>query len=264
MIDRNPILAALAGAGLLALSFACGGADQPADPAESGAAPAPAAGELTRVDPAIAATISGVVKFAGEQPRVRPINMGADEDCKALHDGPVMPDSMVVNDNSTLKYVFVWVKKGLEGKAFETPKTPGHLDQIGCIYRPHVLGVMVGQTLHVTNSDPTLHNVHPLPRVNLEWNKSQAAGAGPIVETFSKPELMIPVKCNIHPWMRSYISVVEHPFFAVTGDDGEFTIEGLPPGNYTLEAVHERLGNQEIEVTAGESETKTVEFQFQT
>ena len=122
--------------------------------------------------------------------------------------------------------------------------------------------VQVGQTLSVLNSDATSHNVHPLPRTNVEWNKSQAAGAGPIEQTFKKPELMIPVKCNLHPWMRAYVNVSDHPFFAVTGDNGSFEIAGLPPGDYTLEAVHERLGNQEIQVTLGDGESKAVELTY--
>ena len=118
-------------------------------------------------------------------------------------------------------------------------------------------------TLRVTNSDATLHNVHPLPRSNDEFNKSQAAGAGPLDTTFSKPELMIPVKCNIHPWMRAYINVAEHPFFAVSGADGSFTIKGLPAGEYTIEAVHEKYGNQEAKVIVGEGESATVDLKFQ-
>jgi plastocyanin len=240
----------------LLLLGACGGGTDEA------AAPETAPREIFQVDPAVAASVSGSVQFAGEAPRLVPINMGGDEDCKATHDGPVYPETVVVNPNGTLKNVFVVVTAGLEDKAFEVPSTPVHIDQQGCIYVPHVVGIQVGQPLQVTNSDPTLHNVHPLPHDNVEWNKSQAAGAGAINETFSKPEFMIPVKCNIHPWMRAYVNVVEHPFFAVTDENGAFSITGLPPGEYTLQAVHERFEAQEFPFTVAAGENAAAEFTF--
>lgn len=225
------------------------------------AAPAPAQ-EVFHVDPATAGSVSGKVLFSGEAPRLVPINMGGDEECKATHDGPVYPETVIVNENGTLKNVFVTISAGLEGKTFEVPTTPVHIDQKGCVYVPHVVGIQVGQTLEVSNSDPTLHNVHPLPRANPEWNKSQAAGAGVLTSTFEKPELMIPVKCNIHPWMRAYINVSAHPFFAVTDETGAFSLEGLPPGDYTVQAVHERFGTQEAKVTVPAGGSASAEFTF--
>jgi plastocyanin len=218
--------------------------------------------EVFQVDPSVAAAVSGTILFAGEAPKLVPINMGGDEDCKATQDGPVYPETVAVNENGTLKNVFVFVTTGLEDKAFEVPAEPVRIDQTGCAYVPHVVGIQVGQTLEVSNSDPTLHNVHPLPRSNSEWNKSQAAGAGVISETFSKPELMIPVKCNIHPWMRAYVNVSNHPFFAITDEMGAFSIEGLPPGDYTLQAVHARFGTQDFEISVAAGESGTAEFTF--
>lgn len=242
---------------------ACGGGNAPetATTSPEGATEEPA--EVFAVDPAVAASISGSVSFSGEAPKLRPINMGGDDECKAGHDGPILPETVVVNANGTLKNAFVWVKSGLEGKSFALPSDPVTIDQVGCVYQPHVVGLQVGQTLRVLNSDPTLHNVHPLPNDNPEWNKSQAAGAGALTEQFGKPEVMIPVKCNIHPWMRAYVNVVDHPFFAVTGEDGSFQIEGLPPGDYTLEAAHERFGRQEVQVTVGAGEAQEADFDFE-
>jgi len=246
----------------LAVGLGCGGGE-PAAEAPSGSETAAAApAETFKVDPATAATVSGKVIFEGDPPKAQRLNMGADDECKAMHSEPILSEAVVVSEDGMLANVLVWIKSGLEGKTFETLSSKVNLDQIGCIYKPHVAAVQVGQTLSVTNSDPTLHNVHPLPRKNAEWNKSQAAGAGAIEESFSKEELMIPIKCNIHPWMRSYVSVISHPFFAVTGADGSFELKGLPPGEYTVEAVHERLGSQEMKVTVGEGAAETVEFKF--
>jgi hypothetical protein len=124
------------------------------------------------------------------------------------------------------------------------------------------MAVQTNQNIEVTNSDPTNHNIHPLPKTNREWNESQPPNGDVKVKQFPREELMIPVKCNVHPWMRSYISVVGHPFFAVTGDDGSFSIKGLPPGEYTLEAVHEKYGAKEMKVTVGAKESKAVDFSF--
>ena len=134
------------------------------------------------------------------------------------------------------------------------------------MYKPHVLGVMVGQTLNILTKDPTTHNIHPMPKNNREWNVSQAPNAAPIQQKFARAEIMIPVKCNQHPWMRAYVGVTSHPFYAVTGSDGTFTIKGLPPGDYTIEAWSAGFGSgevlQEQKVTVGPKEEKKVEFAF--
>jgi hypothetical protein len=188
--------------------------------------------------------------------------MSAEPDCNGLHTGAVRAEVVLVGEGGALGNTFVWVKSGLEGKKFETPSGSVALNQKGCIYNPHVVALQTRQKLAVSNSDPTTHNVHPLPRVNREWNKSQTANAPAIERSFSRQEIMMPVKCNIHPWMRSYINVVGHPFFAVTGTDGSFELKGLPPGTYTIEAVHERFKSQEISVTIGASESKKIDFSY--
>ena len=250
------VLSAMA---LLVFALGCGGGGEEAA-APAGETPA-ATAESFKVDPATAATVMGNVTFEGDPPKAPPLNMSAEPDCAKLHSSPVHPDVVAVS-GGMLANVFVWVKGGLEGKSFAPSAESVVLDQKGCIYMPHVIGIQTNQQLQVTNSDPFTHNVHPLPKTNREWNRSQSAGAGPVENTFPRQELMIAVKCNIHPWMRSYISVVDHPFFAVSGADGSFTIKGLPPGTYTIEAIHESLGAKESSVTVGDAESKEVDFNF--
>jgi len=136
------------------------------------------------------------------------------------------------------------------------------IDQQYCMYHPHVVGAMTGQSILISNSDAANHNIHPVPEINQEWNEMQSAGEAPKVRSFAKQEVMIAVKCNVHPWMRAYIGVVAHPFFAVTGDDGSFTIKGLPPGTYTIQTWHEKFGTQELQVTVGSKESKAVDFSY--
>lgn len=215
------------------------------------------------VDPATAATVAGKVTFKDGKPKRARIAMDADAFCKAAHTQAVLSEQVMLNDNGTLRNVLVYVKEGLGGHAFPPAKTPVVLDQKGCVYTPHVVGVQVSQEMHVMNSDQTTHNIHPTPEVNREWNESQPPGADHLVKTFAREELAIPVKCNIHPWMRSYISVFKHPFFAVTKEDGSFEIKGLPPGDYTIAAWHEKYGETTQKVTVGPKESKTVEFVIQ-
>ena len=144
---------------------------------------------------------------------------------------------------------FVYIKSGLEGKSFEVPANPVTIDQNGCWFHPRVFGIQVGQVLKVVNSDPVTHNIHPMAQVNREWNHSQGADDPPLARKFTKPEIMIAVKCNIHSWMHAFIGVLDHPYFAVSGDDGTFEIKNLPPGTYTLAVWTETLGTQERQLT---------------
>jgi plastocyanin len=204
--------------------------------------------------------IQGVVTYQGPDTD-KPVVMG-DPACAALHPGPIDSNEIAVR-NGKLANVFVYVKQGLEGKSFPVPTEKKVIDQRGCLYAPRVLGVQIGQAVELTNSDNTFHTIHALPAANAEFNEPQTQGAPPIVKTFDKPEVMVPIKCNIHPWMTAWIGVLPHPYFAVTGEDGVFSIDKLPPGKYTLAAWHETLGTQTREVTVGRGKTVTVNFDFQ-
>jgi hypothetical protein len=216
----------------------------------------------TPIDPSTVGEVGGEISFGGVRPKSQRINMDQDPACEQKRRGPVIAEDGVVNDNGTLSNVFVYVKAGAEKYTFAPPAEPVVLDQDGCMYKPHVLGLMAGQVLKIVSSDDTTHNIHPMPQNNREWNMSQAPGAAPIEQEFVRPEIMIPVKCNQHPWMRAWIGVTSNPFFAVSGSDGTFTIKRLPPGDYTIEAWTANFGTQEHKVTVGAKETKTVDFRF--
>lgn len=244
---------------LLLLLAACSKKEAPAEqpaPATPAAASAPA----TPIDPASAATVSGTVKFDGAAPKAAKIDMSQDANCK----GTNTAEGVVVSDGH-LANVFVYVKEGLGGRTFDTPKEEVTLNQSGCKYHPHVLGAMAGQTIKVVNGDPTTHNIHPVPHAgsgNREWNESQAPQAAPLEKSFAREEIMLPVQCQQHPWMKMYISVVKSPFYAVSGPDGKYELKGLPPGDYTLAFVHEKLGEQDQKVTLAAKDSKTVDMSF--
>jgi plastocyanin len=221
---------------------------------EKEAAPAPAA---TPIDPATAATVSGTVKFDGTAPKPSKIDMSQDPACKGMNEA----ENIVVGGGD-LANVFVYVKDGLGSRTFDVLKDPVVLDQQGCKYHPHVLGVMAGQTVQIKNDDQTTHNIHPTPKDNREWNESQPPSSPAIEKNFAREEIMLPVKCNQHPWMKMYINVVKTPFFAVTDKSGKYEIKGLPPGDYTIAFVHEKLGEQDQKVTVAAKDTKTVDQSF--
>jgi hypothetical protein len=239
---------------------ACGRGREAAQPAEeqSGAAEqaAPA------VDPATAGAVNGSVLFTGTAPEPEVISMDAEPGCQEQYTEGPFSESVVVNDNGTLANVFVYVKSGLEGQTFPTPSEPVLLDQKGCRYIPHVLGVQTNQTLVIRNSDDNLHNIHPMPVNNRPFNIGQPTQGMETERTFEAAEVMIPVSCDVHGWMSASIGVLDHPYFAVTGDDGSFSLPNLPPGDYVVEAWHEEYGTQTAEVTVGESETVEIELTF--
>ncbi len=213
------------------------------------------------------ATVAGTVKLelpGGKKPGRKKLQMAADPVCAGKHtEAPALSEVVVVDDDGALHNVFVYVKTGLEGKKFDVPTEPVVLDQNGCMYKPHVFGVRAGQPIKILNSDGTLHNIHPKPKVNTEFNQAMPKFRKQMTKTFDKAEIMIPVKCDVHPWMQAYIGVMDHPFFNVTGDGGTFALKDLPAGTYTIEVWHERLGSQTQEVAVKDGESAAIDFTFQ-
>jgi plastocyanin len=246
--------------GVFALAVTgCGGKKD--ESSEAPAAPAAATAGKT-VDPATAGEVTGSVKLDGAAPKMKTISMAAEPACAKAHTGPVTSEEVVTGDGGSLANVVVYVKSGLDDYSFPAPSTPVKIVQEGCQYHPHVLGVQVGQNLDVVNNDQTTHNIHPIPMQNREWNESQPPGAAPIEKSFAREEIAIPVKCNVHPWMKAYMAVVPNPYFQVTDKDGKFDLKNLPPGTYTLTAWHELYGTSDQTVTIGPKESKTVTFTF--
>jgi len=210
-----------------------------------------------------ASSVTGTVTFDGKAPALKPLAMDADPVCAKKHTGPVPSEMLALGNGNTMGNIMVWVSKGLPaGKTWPVPKTPVVLDQNGCLYKPHVMGIMVGQTYRILNSDGVLHNIHTLPKINTPFNKGMPPTLKEATTVFNKPEEVFHIKCDVHPWMSAYMAVFTHPFFSVTGTDGKFTISGLDPGTYEITAWHERLGTKTASVTVGASGTKTQDFKF--
>ena len=253
----------------LILAVACaggegGGTSQPSTPAPS--TPSASSGDVA---PAAAGSntgssaVKGMVQFTGTAPEAKRIRMDADPFCTKQHPDGSFTGDVVVNEDGTLQNVFVYVKAGLEGREYMAPETPITLDQNGCRYHPHVQGMMAGQPLKILNSDETLHNIHAQPSANKAFNVAMPKYVKEREETFTEVEVMVPIKCDVHSWMSSYVGVLPHPFFSVTGADGSFDLSQLPAGTYTIEAWHEKFGTQTQEITVGDGETQEISFTFQ-
>lgn len=241
---------------LLMLLAACAPAPKPAESA-------PTTPAYFQVDPGTAGTIRGTVHFTGKKPAAKVISLDADAQCVKLHPGgSITEEGVVLGAKGAVGNVFVYLKTGLEGKAFAPPKEPVVMDQKGCWFAPRVVGMQTGQPMKVTNSDPVTHNIHPQPQKNRDWNQSQGPEDPPLQRRFTLPEIMIPVKCNVHNWMRAWIGVVDHPYFAVTGADGVFELRNIPPGKYTVAVWQEKLGSEEQEVTLAASGKSDLTFTF--
>jgi hypothetical protein len=246
---------------ILALVVACGGKKEESE--ESAPAPSastPAAGGNTYDASKATATVTGKINFEGAKPT--PAKLPYTPECIQAHGGQAgTEESLQVNENNTVKNVLVYVKQGAEKWTFPTPTDPVVLDQKGCDYTPHIIVVQANQPLKIVNSDPFLHNIHPQPKNNPEFNMGQPVKGMEATKTFANPEVAIPVKCDVHRWMQAFIPVVSNPLYNVSGDDGTFTIK-LPAGTYTIEAWHEKLGSQTQQVTVTDNEKKEVNFSF--
>jgi Carboxypeptidase regulatory-like domain len=240
---------------------ACGGEKQEAPAAApattQAAAPGAAAGGAAAKG---SASIGGKISFAGTAPAPEKIKVSADPYCQKEHKDGLERKTVDVKDGG-LKDVFVYVKSGVTG-TYPPPTDAVELDQSGCMYKPHIVALQVGQPLKIKNNDETLHNIHPRPVVNAEFNIGQPRKGMESTKTFDKKEVMIPVGCDVHPWMRSYISVLDHPFFAVTDEDGKYEIKGLPAGEYEVEAVHEKLKTQTGKLTVKDGEKATLDLSY--
>lgn len=215
------------------------------------------------IDPASAGSIRGSIRFQGKRPAMPVIDFSSNPTCEREHHGkPAKAETVVINANGTLRNTLVWIKSGLPKAHWTPPADPVKLDQDGCVYHPHVLALMVGQDLEVLNSDEVNHNVHLESTVNPPSNDSEHPRAETLHKRFAAEEIPFPVTCSVHPWMRAYIAVVSHPFFAVTGDDGSYELKGVPPGDYTVETVHEKYGRQERHVTVAPTRIETADFVY--
>ncbi|HEY7681237.1 MAG TPA: carboxypeptidase regulatory-like domain-containing protein [Gemmatimonadales bacterium] len=208
---------------------------------------------------ASAGGITGKVTFTGTPPKMRPIDMAKEPSCAKQHATPAMTETVVTGPGNTLENVVVYISAG--GQTAAPPSEVVRYDQKGCEYLPHVAILQAGQPLEIYNDDETSHNIHPLAKVNAEWNKSQPAGAPPIKASYDKPEF-IAVKCNVHPWMHGYFAVLSTSHAALTSNGGTYTIKDVPPGKYTVTAWHERFGTQTAEVTVGDAGPATADFVF--
>lgn len=243
---------------VLLVAAGCGSGDGGGSDGGSGGGDSPVE---SPVDPATVGHASGIVTFSGAAPAMASIDLSGESVCSAKHATPLTDESVVVGDGGGLVNVFVYVKEGLESLEFPTPGGSVVLDQDGCQYSPHVIGLQVGQDLTLRNSDGILHNIKASPTENRPFNVSQ-----PVVmdtkRSFATAEIMVPIRCDVHGWMNAYVGVLDHPYFTVSGPDGSVSLEGLPPGDYVVEAWHETYGTLTQSITVATGETAQLSFEF--
>jgi hypothetical protein len=233
--------------------LACGGSTPPSASAPTGKA----------VDPSTVSTITATVTFDGDAPKPEMVRLDGDSKCVAENGAAERPsEDIILGDGKNLQNVFIYVKDGLGDYAFPMPKEPIVLDQLKCRYTPRVLGIRTGQPLAIRNSDPLLHNVRADGKLNQPFNMGHPIQGTTFNRTFTTSEVMVPFRCDVHAWMRAWIGVLDHPFFGVSGANGRVTLAGLPPGTYTVEAWHEKLGTKTQQITVGAKESKDVAFTF--
>jgi plastocyanin len=241
---------------------ACGGKQETSSTSATPSAPGGASGGQ-KVDTSKAGSIKGTIVLDGTAPENAVIKMNADPVCIREAKGEQRQETFLVgSDGKSLANVFVYIKDGLGNYVFDVPTEPATIDQKECRYHPHVFGMRVGQPLQIVNSDPTLHNIHAIPKNNQEFNNGQPIQGMKMNHTFTQKEVMVPFKCDVHGWMNAYVGVLDHPYFAVTGPDGKFELKDVPAGTYTIEAWHEKLGPMDQSVTLAEKESKDANFTF--
>jgi hypothetical protein len=238
----------------------CGRRGELSDPAKE---PLSANPDARPVDPSTAGSISGSVKLEGAPPRMRTINMSAVPACARMHATPAALGDVLLGDNGALQNVVVYLQGDFTPYSFPPDTAPVTIDQKGCIYVPRVVAITTATPLHIHNSDSATHNTHPITRNNREWNETQAVGGAVAERFFSRPEIPITLKCNLHPWMTAHVAVFSHPYFQVTGPDGSFSLKSVPPGNYTVTAWHERYGTTEQTVTVAPTGEEKVSITYQ-
>jgi len=259
---RNTWVGGAVAAALAASVFACGGGSSSSSDSSGGGAAAPPPG-ATKIDSATVGELTGGVTIDGTAPKNADIKMNADPVCVKANTTPQFQERYEVgSDGKALANVFVYVKDGLGNYAYDSPTDTAQIDQHNCRYHPHVFGMRVGQQLTILNSDPTLHNIHAVPKTNQEFNTGQPIQGMKTTHTFTAKEVMVPFKCDVHGWMNAYVGVLDHPYFSVSDKDGKFDIKNLPPGTYTIEAWHEKLGTMTQSVTIGAKDTKEIAFTF--
>ena len=250
---------------LIFLSLAVAGCSSKETPtvtsAPAGETPVPSAGTKT-VDSATAATVKGKIVFEGEAPVPKQVSVKGNPECSVLHAGGMVQSEELVVNNGALQNVFVYVKEGLEDYSFTAPQEAVTIENKTCMYVPHVTGVMFGQPVNFLNQDSTLHNIHSYPKASKAFNLGLPLVGMKQTKKFDAPEIMVPLKCDVHPWMLGYIGVVSNPYFAVSDASGQFELKNLPPGEYTIEAWHEKLGAQSQKIKIEPQESKEIEFKF--
>ena len=244
------LTALVCGLALYTAGTACTKKEESAPAAAAPAAPGPA------TPPPAANAIKGTVKLTGAVPEMKMLKREADPYCGKVQ---MKDEEVIVSPGGGLKNVFVRLTKGVTG-SYPVPSTPAGIDQTDCMFRPRVQGIMAGQPLTVRNSDQTLHNVHTYKGASTIFNQAEIPGLPPMVKKFDGPSSIVKFKCDVHPWMTGFVGVTDHPFFAVTGDDGSFTIANVPAGTYTIEAWHERFGSATSDVTVSKDKPAAVDL----